>query len=252
MPPVSDLALAGVGSALAGAINAVAGGGTLVSFPILVGLGVPSLRANVTNTISLCPGYFSGAYAQRSQLGSSRNRVFKATPIAALGGLAGSVLLVVTSESLFKAVVPWLIICASLLLGFQDRIKSLVFGHRGSDHRDVPPGLAVGVFLSAVYGGYFGAGLGIMVLAVLGLVLDDDIKTLNALKTWLSSAINVVAAAFLCFSGKAEWAFVLVMAPSSLVGGHIGGIFATKMNPRAMRAVVISFGLAVAMKMLLF
>jgi uncharacterized membrane protein YfcA len=252
LPSGLDLAAAAVAASLAGGINAVAGGGTLVSFPVLVGLGVPSVQANVTNTIALCPGYFGGAYAQRSLLTEQRDRARKTLPIAALGGLLGSILLVVTPESVFDSVVPWLIITACLLLGLQDSIKAIVFRHRANEHQVVSPLLIIGTFLSAIYGGYFGAGLGIMLLAVLGLALDDKLPTLNALKTLMSTAINLIAALFLAFSGKADWAFVAVMAPASLVGGHLGGLVATRLNPKVLRVIVITFGTAVAIRMLIF
>lgn len=252
MTSPAHLAAAAGAALLAGGINAVAGGGTLVSFPVLVGLGVPSVHANVTNTVALCPGYFGGAYAQRSALEDQRTRTRRLLPAAGLGGLLGSILLTVTSESVFRGLVPWLILLACLLLGAQDPIRAKVFAHRTHAHEGAAASLMAAVFLAAVYGGYFGAGLGIMLLAVMGLLLDDQLPKLNALKTVLSFTINIVAAAFFVFSGKVEWAYAAVMAPASLVGGHLGGTMAGRMNPKVLRAVVITFGVAVALKMLLF
>ena len=146
---------------------------------------------------------------------------------------------------------PVLILIACALLGFQDAIKRRVFSNRSLARHEAPPLLMVGVFLSAVYGGYFGAGLGIMLLAVLGLMLDDQLPKLNALKTVLSFTINIVAALFFVFSGKVEWAYVAVMAPASLVGGHLGGSMVGKLDPKVLRTIVIAFGVAVAVKMLL-
>lgn len=248
-----DLVLVACAGMAAGTINAIAGGGTLVSFPALVALGVPSLRANVTNTVALCPGYFGGAVAQRDALDDHRGRLRRMLPVAALGGLLGSMLLIVTSEAVFRNIVPFLILTACGLLGFQDSIKRRVFGQRHG-HRtptEAPPLLLGGVFLASVYGGYFGAGLGIMLLAVLGLLLDGELNKLNALKQVLALTINVLAALFFVFSGKVEWAFAAVMAPASLVGGHFGGTLASRMNAKVMRAVVIVFGVLVALKMLL-
>lgn len=253
MPSVTDLVLAGGAAFVAGGVNAVAGGGTLVSFPALIGLGVPSLAANVTNTVALCPGYFGGALAQRGALEHHRSRVRTILPVAALGGLLGSILLVVTSEALFRDLVPFLILGACALLGFQDPIKRAAFGHRlRGDGATTSLPLLIGVFVAAVYGGYFGAGLGIMLLAVLGLVLDGELTELNALKQVLALTINVLAAAFFVFSGRVEWAFAAVMAPTSLVGGHIGGLIAGRLRPRVLRGIVIAFGVAVALRMLLF
>ena len=251
MPTPLQLTAAAAAAMVAGGINAVAGGGTLVSFPVLIGLGVPSVNANVTNTVALCPGYFGGAYAQRSSLEEQRVRSRRLLPVAGVGGLVGSVLLVVTSDAVFRNLVPFLILTACALLGFQDGIKKRVFANRTHATHDAPPVLMVGVFLSAIYGGYFGAGLGIMLLAVLGLLLDDELPKLNALKTLLSFTITIVAACFFVFSGKVEWAYAAVMAPASLLGGHLGGSMVGKMNPKVLRAVVIAFGLAVAGKMLL-
>ena len=247
----SDLAIAGAAAFVAGGVNAIAGGGTLVSFPALVALGVPSLNANITNTVTLCPGYFGGALAQREALEDNRHRLRRMLPVAGLGGLVGSVLLVTTSEAVFRSLVPFLILGACALLGFQDGIKRHVFARRQPvPHHVTPLSLLVGVFLAAVYGGYFGAGLGIMLLAVLGLLLDGELNRLNAVKQVLALTINVLAATFFVFSGKVEWVFVAVMAPASLVGGHVGGSLAGRMNAKRLRAVVIAFGVAVALKML--
>lgn len=251
MTTALELAAAAGGALLAGGINAVAGGGTLVSFPVLVALGVPPLHANVTSTIALCPGHFGGVHAQRTLLTGQRCRAARMLPSAALGGLAGSILLVSTSESLFESVVPWLIVTACLLLGLQDRIRAAAFAHRATQHREAPIGLTVGVFVGAIYGGYFGAGLGIVLLAMMGILLDDDLPKLNALKSVLAGTINTIAAVFLSFTGTAEWWFVGVMAPASLVGGHLGGRLATRMRPAVLRAVVITLGVTVAVKLLL-
>ena len=254
MTSVSDLVFAGAGALAAGGINAIAGGGTLVSFPILVALGVPSVHANATNTVALCPGYFGGAFAQRATVGEHKARLRRLIPFAGLGGLLGSILLVITSDAVFRDLVPFLILMACGLLGFQDGIKKRVFARRTSDgshtatHEATVP-LIISVFAASIYGGYFGAGLGIMLLAITGLLLDEELPKLNALKTVLSFVINVLAASFLVFSGKVEWNFVAVMAPASLVGGHFGGMLAGKMNPKVMRAIVITFGVAVAVKM---
>ena len=257
MTSVSELIFAGAGALAAGGINAIAGGGTLVSFPILVALGVPSVHANATNTVAVCPGYFGGAFAQRATVGEHKARLRRLLPFAGLGGLLGSILLVITSDSVFRNLVPFLILMACGLLGFQDSIKKRVFARRTSDashtktHEATIP-LIISVFAASIYGGYFGAGLGIMLLAITGLLLDDELPKLNALKTVLSFVINVLAASFLVFSGKVEWHFVAVMAPASLVGGHLGGILAGKMNPKIMWVIVITFGVAVAVKMLIW
>ena len=246
--------LAGLAAVVAGAVNAVAGGGTLITFPTLTALGVPTVSANITNTVALCPGYFGGAVAQRADLEDQRARVRRLLGAAAVGGLAGSVLLVISSESLFRALVPYLILGATALLALQDRLRSwfrigVPRGTTAPDtdlvaptpHRD-PRWLPVPVFVVAVYGGYFGAGLGIMLLAVLGLMIHEPLNRLNALKQVLSLVINVVAAIFFVFSGKVYWGFAVAMAIGSLVGGNLGGRLAHRLDPKVLRVVVVIFG----------
>jgi hypothetical protein len=240
-----DLGAGGAGLA-AGLINAVAGGGTLVSFPVLVALGVPAVAANVTNTVSLCPGYLGGAWAQRATLTEQSARLRAMLGVAGVGGLVGSILLVSSSETLFRSLVPYLILAACALLAAQPTIKKRV--GRRQHHEARPWGLLGAVFACAVYGGYFGAGLGIMLLAVLGIALDAALPRVNALKQALSLVINVLAAAFFVFSGKVHWHFAAIMAVTSLVGGNLGGRLVGKLNPSVMRVVVIVFGLAAAIK----
>jgi uncharacterized membrane protein YfcA len=251
---VADHLLAALAAVGAGIVNAVAGGGTLITFPSLVALGVPNVRSNITNTVALCPGYFGGAYAQRADLEGRRRRLESLSIIAAVGGLLGSILLVISPEDLFEGIVPFLLLLACGLLAFQDRLRRAVRSRSGAEtagRDEVPSPLVLGgVFLATVYGGYFGAGLGIIVLAVLGVLLDDTMVRLNALKSAISLVTNVVAAMFFVFSGDVVWSLALVMAPASLVGGAIGGRLVGKLDPRVMRAVVVTIGLAVAIKYL--
>jgi uncharacterized membrane protein YfcA len=235
---------AGAGGFAAGAINAVAGGGTLVSFPVLVGLGVPAVSANVTNTVALCPGYLGGAASQRRNLVGQEHRVRPLLLVSGAGGLAGSILLVLTSEAVFRSLVPYLILFACALLALQDLLRRWVQPVATGAH----PLLVVSVFAAAVYGGYFGAGLGIMLLAVLGLFIDDTLTRLNVVKQALSLVVNVVAATFFLFSGKVIWSFAAVMAVTSLAGGAMGGVIAGRLDPRLLRAVVVVFGVAVAVR----
>jgi uncharacterized membrane protein YfcA len=256
-----DLLVAGGAGFLAGAVNAVAGGGTLISFPALVALGVPVTNANITNTVALCPGYFGAAWSQRAALAPQRPRLPWLMSVAAVGGLIGSIVLVFTSDDTFRFVVPFFILAACGLLAAQDRLRQWLrrshtntrpVGAATAAHAVVttPPPLALllAVFAGAVYGGFFGAGLGIMLLAVMGIVLDDSLVELNAVKSALALVINLTAALFFVFSGKVEWAAAAVMAVTSLAGGAAGGRVATRMNPRVLRVAVILFGIAVAVK----
>ena len=169
-----------------------------------------------------------------------------------MGGLCGSILLVVSSEKLFRGVVPWLLFAACALLGFGDRIKRML-PKRAEVHADArPPFTAVAaIFVSSVYGGYFGAGLGIVLLAVLGLLIDDTLPRANALKQGLSLVTNVVAALFFVSSGKVVWSLAAVMAPASLLGGAVGGRLVGRIPPAVLRTIVIVSGIAVAVKLLL-
>ena len=236
---------AAVAAAGAGLVNAIAGGGTLISFPALTAVGVPALHANATNTVALMPGYLGGVQAQRNDL-DRVTREFKWLLVAAaLGGLLGSVLLVVSSDSTFKALVPFLILSSVLLMAFQDRVRARIFAS-GQPHDDHAGAQLASVGLAAVYGGYFGAGLGIMLIAVLGLFSHRKLNELNAVKLVLAFVINAAAAAFLAMSDKVEWSLVAVMAPAALVGGHLGGRLASRLPPKPLRAFVIVIGLVVS------
>jgi hypothetical protein len=247
---VADHLIAAGAAACAGAVNAIAGGGTLISFPTLIALGAGRVSANVTNTVALCPGYFGGAVAQRAQLPGQRSRLVRLSIAAALGGLTGSVLLLATGEAVFTKLVPWLILLACGLLGGQNYIrKSLGIGTRP---HGAPSAIAVGAtFVVSIYGGYFGAGLGIALLAVLGLVIDESLPRLNALKQVLALVINVVAACFFAGSGEVIWTLAVVMAPASLVGGLAGGKLVTRIQPTMLRGIVVTYGTVLALYYLL-
>jgi len=275
------LAAAGA-AAVAGAINALAGGGTLVSFPALVAIGVPAVSANVTNTVSLVPGYLSGTWAQRDDLRPQMARGRPLLVAAALGGIGGSLLLVSIPSHAFRVAVPYLILASCGLLLFQDRIRDWLrppgadragspdpadtadpssgqaANRRAVDAEAVNPeaanaqaahwrtALLVSVFASAVYGGFFGAGLGIMLLAVLGLFSAEPLVKLNALKQALSFVVNLAAAIFFVFSGKVVWELVPVMAAASIIGGVTGGRLVQVIDATLLRGLVVAMGVAVA------
>ncbi|MFN6354406.1 MAG: sulfite exporter TauE/SafE family protein [Cyanobacteriota bacterium] len=226
-------ALAGVA---AGMVNALAGGGTLISFPALTALGLPPLIANLTNTVALTPGYLGAAWAQRRDLSGQCGRVRWLVPAALLGGLAGGWLLLVSEERLFTALVPWLILVGSLLLALQDRLGAVVRGRSPSAGRRGLPLLAtVAVALAAVYGGYFGAGLSVILLAALALSLEDTLVRLSGLKQLLAFATNVSAAVVFMGSGRVAWDMGL----------------ARRVNGEVLRWVVVGLGLAIGLGLLL-
>jgi uncharacterized membrane protein YfcA len=239
------IALASVG---AGLVNAVAGGGTLITFPVLTAVGVPAVPANVTNTVALCPGFLGATIAQRDALAGQRGRLLVLVPVGVVGGVAGGVLLLSTNEETFRGVIPFLLLMASALLASQDWLKSwLVRWRWRHEHGQTSPARVAGpLLLGAVYGGYFGAGLGVMMLAVFGLMLDDSLTRLNALKSLLAMVINVAAALFFLFSGEVVWPVAAVMAVGALAGGALGGRFAAGVRPETLRWVVVAIGLTAA------
>ncbi len=240
------LALAAVA---AGLVNALAGGGSLISFPMLIAVGVPAVAANVTNTVALCPGYFGATLAQANDLNGQRRRLWLLLPAAALGGVIGAFLLLNTGERLFRTLVPYLILLASVLLALQGPMRAWLQRranqHSGGVLREEWATLPVGI--AAIYGGYFGAGLSVIVLAVLGLALDDSLTRLNALKQAIALTINVAAAIFFLFSGQIEWLAVLVMAAGALAGGAIGGRVAGRISPSTLRWTVVAIGLTISL-----
>lgn len=233
---------------VAGFINAMAGGGTLVSFPVLLAVGISPVVANVTNTVALVPGTIGGMWSQRNEFQSQYRRLLKLLPVAILGGVAGGLLILNTSEDAFKSLIPYLILGATLLLGFQVRIKNWVVSRIGQAHSEHhnPIFMLSMVFLAAIYGGYFGAGLGVILMAVLGLVTDESMTRLNFLKQALGFAINMAAAIYFAFSGMVDWMVALVMIFGSLIGGLIGGRLAGKIKPEVLRWIVVSAGLIAA------
>jgi hypothetical protein len=240
--------LAALAAIAAGAVNALAGGGTLITFPMLVALGVPAVGANVTNTVALCPGYLGGTLAQRNDLRGQGKRLWLILPASVVGGVLGGVLLLHTGEKLFRSLVPWLILLASGLLAIQDPVRAWLIRRMGVDHakggleRLTP--LPVG--LASVYGGYFGAGLSVIVLSALGLTVHDSLTRLNALKQAVAFAVNVAAAVFFLFSGQVVWPMAVVMAVGALLGGTLGGRLAGKVKPSTLRRVVVTIGVAIS------
>jgi uncharacterized membrane protein YfcA len=185
--------------------------------------------------------------SQRAALTDQRARVRRLALAAAAGGLLGSVLLLATSDSFFRNLIPFLLLLATALLGFQDRIKVLLrIGGPDDGAASDPRWLPVPVFAVAIYGGYFGAGLGIMLLAVLGLVLHDALSRLNAQKQVLAFVINGTAALFFLTSDRVRWSVVVVMAVASLLGGAAGGRLAGSIKPEQLRRVVVTIGVAIA------
>lgn len=232
----------------AGFINAIAGGGTLLTFPVLLAIGIPPVAANVTNTVALVPGTIGGMWAQRGDFKSQYRRLLQLLPVAIAGGIAGGLLILNTSEDAFKSIIPYLILVATMLLAAQVRIKNWVTARLGHAHAEKhsPVFMTGMVFLAAIYGGYFGAGLGVILMAVLGMVIDDTLTRLNFLKQALGFVINLAAAIYFAFSGEVYWWVAFVMIFGSVLGGWIGGKLAGSIKPELLRWIVVSAGLIAA------
>jgi uncharacterized membrane protein YfcA len=244
-----DLVLIGVAAVLGGAINALAGGGTLITFPMLTAVGVPAVAANITNTVALCPGYLGGTIAQLKDLKGQERRLCLFAPTGMVFGIVGGILLLKTGEQVFRMLVPYLILLASGLLAMQDSLRSWLLSRsansQGRISHETLSILPVG--LASIYGGYFGAGLSVIVLAVLGLVIEDSLTRLNAVKQVIAFSVNISAAIFFLFSGHVVWVAALVMAIGALVGGALGGKAAGRIRPSLLRGIVVVIGVIVAL-----
>jgi uncharacterized membrane protein YfcA len=244
----ADLAIAALAAMGAGAVNALAGGGTLISFPVLVALGVPPIASNITNAVALCPGYLGATIAQLRNLQGQRAHLIILVPVAILGGLTGGMILVRTGERTFTALVPWMILAASLLLAVQEPMRAMVLRRLANPEHQRHTSLfaAIPIAAAAIYGGFFSAGMSVLLLAVLGLSLDDSLTRLNALKQVLAFSVNVAAAVFFLFSDQVLWPAAAVMAVGALLGGALGGRLAGKLKPSALRWTVVTAGVAIA------
>ncbi len=243
-----EFAIIGLASVLAGLINALAGGGSLIVFPALIAIGIPPVAANVTHTVALTPGYLGGAFGQREDLRGQRKRLWIFIPAGAIGGLLGGLILLQIGEGIFRILVPFLILFASGLLAAQDWVRRWIVEREKRSGRATSEGRAViPIGLASIYGGFFGAGVSVIVLAVLALVIDDTITRLNALKQCISFGISVAAAVFFLFSGMIVWSLVPIMMAGSIAGGVLGGKLASRINPITLKWIVVSLGFIIGM-----
>ncbi|HCB01184.1 MAG TPA: sulfite exporter TauE/SafE family protein [Anaerolineae bacterium] len=239
-----DYLFISIAALLAGAINALAGGGTLITFPVLTFLGVPAISASITNTVALSPGYLGGTLAQAKDLQGQKNRLWLILPASIIGGILGGYFLLQTGEKLFNELIPYLILLASILLAVQDTVRAWLIKRSHKSNLEKLSWLPVG--LASIYGGYFGAGLSVIILSALGLTIEDSLTRLNALKQAVAFAVNIAAAIFFLFSGQVLWTVALVMAVGALIGGVLGGKLAGKIKPSTLRWTVVIIGVIVA------
>lgn len=239
-----DYLLIAIAALTAGAVNALAGGGTLITFPVLTFLGVPAISASITNTVALSPGYLGGTLAQWNDLRNQKNRLWLLMPASILGGVVGGFFLLQTGEKLFSELVPYLILLASILLALQEPLRAWLLKRSHTSNLEKIAWFPIG--LASIYGGYFGAGLSVIILSALGLTIEDSLTRLNALKQAVAFVVNLAAAIFFLFSGQVLWTVALVMALGAWVGGHLGGRLAGKIKPSTLRWAVVAIGVVVS------
>jgi uncharacterized protein len=233
-----------VGAGLAGGfINAVAGGGSLVLYPALVGIGLPSVDANVTNSVALWPGYVGNVFGLRTQIADNTPILRRLALPTLIGTALGCVLLLVTPASAFDVIVPFLVVLASLLLALQPRLKRMLDG--AAEPTERPRLLWLAVAFGSLYGGYFGGGLGVILLAVLGLTLGSGVRVANAVKGALAFAVNTISVLAFAAFGPVHWTIALAIWPAALLGGVIGARFAAGINDQRLRQCVVVFGFAI-------
>jgi hypothetical protein len=245
----ADVLLVGVAGFVGGAVNAVAGGGTLLSFPALLAVGLAPITAAVTSSVGMLSGYAGGSVAYRRELAGQGDRLRALLPFAVVGGIAGAVLLLVTPDRTFRDVVPYLVLASCALLAAQPRLAAAL-GEQPHGSREVHWAARLGVGVGAVYGSYFGAGLGVLLLAVLGILVADDLQRLNALKGVLSLLINVVGVVVFLVSAEVAWGYAAVLAVGAVLGGTIGVSVARRLPAQVMRAAVVTLGTVVGVVLL--
>jgi uncharacterized membrane protein YfcA len=235
----------------AGMVNTIVGSGTLVTFPVLLALGYPPLTANVSNGLGLVPGSLTGAIGYRRELRGLRGRVLRLAVPSVLGGLSGAALLLALPPGAFDAVVPVLIALAVVLVVVQPFIARRLVARRGGEARTrVGPGLLAGTYGTGVYGGYFGAAQGVLLLALLGIAVDDDLQRHNAVKNVLAMLVNLVSGIVFVFVAPVSWPVVGLVALGSILGGLLGARIGRRLPPIVLRGVIVVVGVAALVQLL--
>lgn len=248
MSPLEITAIVAAGF-LAGTVNAIVGSGSLLTFPVLLGFGYPALVANVSNTIGMAFGNVSGVVGYRRELAGQARRVAVLAIPSAIGGAAGAFLLLALPASVFKRVVPVLIVVAVLLVVMQPRLSNYAARYR--ERASSAWGVQAGVFLTAVYGGYFGAAQGVILIGLLGIFLSEDLQRINALKNVIAMIVNGIAAVIFALVAPVAWPAALMLAVSSVAGGQLGALVGRRLSPNVLRAVIVAAGLGAVAKLLL-
>jgi uncharacterized protein len=242
------IALAGLA---AGTINTVVGSGTLITFPVLLAFGYAPVTANVSNTIGLVPGSISGAVGYRSELAGQRNRALRLGTSSVLGGITGAVLLLVAPASAFKAIVPVFIALALILVVLQPRLKQRLAERKIDAIHERGLVVALAIYLTGVYGGYFGAAQGILLLGILGVTLAQDLHRTNALKNVLAGLTNGVAGVYFIFAAHVDWAPAAIIAITSILGAQLGARYGRRLPAAALRALIVVVGVSAILHLIL-
>jgi uncharacterized membrane protein YfcA len=237
----------------ASVVNALAGGGSLITFPTLVAVGLPPVAANVTNSLGVSPGYLGSVAGSRRDLADIARRrgagpLLRLLPTAVVGTVAGCVLLLRTPERAFEVVVPFLVLGATAALAFQQRLRAMAANPNSPDR---PVALHAVVGLACVYGGYFGAALGVMLVAALGLVLDESLRHVTALKNAVSAVSGLTTVVAFALFGPVDWAAVAVLVPATLAGGYAGARLVTRLPATVLRALIVAIGTVVGALLLI-
>jgi uncharacterized membrane protein YfcA len=248
MGVLEALAIAAAGMA-AGGINTIVGSGSLITFPVLIALGYAPLVANVSNNIGLVPGGISGIFGYRRELAGQRQRIIGLGIFSVLGAAVGATLLLTLPASAFDAIVPALIAIALLLVIFQPRVTEWLT-QRGHTREQHGPALQAAVAGTGVYGGYFGAAQGVILISLLGIGIRDDLQRLNALKNVLASTANLVAGLIFVFAADVDWAVAGLIAAGSVVGAALGARYGRRLDPDALRALIVVIGIAAIVRLI--
>ncbi|MCW3056936.1 MAG: hypothetical protein JWO21_905 [Solirubrobacterales bacterium] len=244
---ILSIALAGLA---AGAINTLVGSGTLITFPVLLAFGYAPVTANVSNTVGLVPGSVSGALGYRRELAGQGRRALRLGTMSVLGGITGAVLLLVLPASAFKAIVPAFIAAALVLTVLQPQLSRWLLARQIDLEHPRSVFAPIAIYLTGVYGGYFGAAQGILLLAILGVALAQDLQRTNALKNVLAGLVNGVAGLYFIFAAHVEWAPAGIIAATSILGAQIGARYGRRLPPPALRAVIVAVGVFAIIRLL--
>jgi uncharacterized membrane protein YfcA len=246
LPSAAEAALLIAAGVVAGAVNSVAGGGALITFPALLATGLPSVTANTSNHLSMCTGFVASVAGTWRDLDGQRSLVRRLAPTAVVGTLIGAALLLLTPPGVFDVLVPILVLLASGVLACQDRLLAMVGDPRRLARGSRMLGLQALTFVCAIYGGYFGGALGVVLMAALALVLDERLPRIGALKNALLAVVGLVAATAYGLFGPISWGSVLVLAPATMAGGYFGAVLSRRLPPVVMRQMVAGLGVTIS------